>query len=132
MNDNYNLEILTLQKMNKKIAKSDINAIDLENKIYTKNNTILNEKEKIYFEIRRIMNKLKSLDNIEENDINLDDMLNNLFKKFRDARDNEFNNCIDLKKQIMKIQIYLNMKVGFYSVVKEMLEEEFDNKEVKR
>ena len=132
MNDNYNLEILTLQKMNKKIAKSDINAIDLENKIYTKNNTILNEKEKIYFEIRRIMNKLKSLDNVEENDINLDDMLNNLFKKFRDARDNEFNNCIDLKKQIMKIQIYLNMKVGFYSVVKEMLEEEFDNKEVKR
>lgn len=132
MNNNYNLEILTLQKMNKKIAKSDINAIDLENKIYTKNNTILNEKEKIYFEIRRIMNKLKSLDNVEENDINLDDMLNNLFKKFRDARDNEFNNCIDLKKQIMKIQIYLNMKVGFYSVVKEMLEEEFDNKEVKR
>ena len=132
MNNNYNLEILTLQKMNKKIAKSDINAIDLENKIYTKNNTILNEKEKIYFEIRRIMNKLKSLDNVEENDINLDDMLNNLFKEFRDACDNEFNNCIDLKKQIMKIQIYLNMKVGFYSVVKEMLEEEFDNKEVKR
>lgn len=131
MNDNYNLEILTLQKMNKKIAKSDINAMNLENKIYTKNNTILSEKEKIYFEIRRIMNKLKSLDNVEENDINLDDMLNNLFKNFRDARDNKFNNCIDLKKQIMKIQIYLNMKVGFYSVVKEMLEE-FDNKEVKR
>lgn len=132
MNNNYNLEILTLQKMNKKIAKSNINALDLENKIYTKNNTILNEKEKIYFEIRRIMNKLKTLNSIEEKDLNIDDMLNNLFISFKTARDNEFNNCIDLKKQIMKIQIYLNMKVGFYSVVKEMLEEEFDNKEVKR
>ena len=129
---NKDIEILTLQKMNKKIAISNINALDLENKIYIKDNKILNEKEKIYFELNRIINKLKEYDNLKEEDNNLYNMINDLFLSYIEYRNNKFENYNSLKKKIVKTQINLNMKIGFYSVVKEMLEEEFNNKEVKR
>ena len=129
---NYNLETLTLQKMNKKIAKSDINALDLENKIYIQHNKVLNEKEKVYFELKRIIDKIKEYDNVQEENNDLYNMINDLFSTFVEVRNNKFQDCNDIKKKIVKVQIYLNMKIGFYSVVKEMLEERFDNKEVKR
>ena len=129
---NKDIEILTLQKMNKKIAISNINALDLENKIYIKDNKILNEKEKIYFELNRIINKLKEYDNLKEEDNNLYNMIIDLFLSYIEYRNNKFENYNSLKKKIVKTQINLNMKIGFYSVVKEMLEEEFNNKEVKR
>ena len=129
---NKDIEILTLQKMNKNIAKSNINALDLENKIYIKDNKILNEKEKIYFELNRIINKLKEYDNLKEEDNNLYNMINDLFLSYIEYRNNKFENYNELKKKIVRTQINLNMKIGFYSVVKEMLEEELNNKEVKR
>ena len=139
-NKNYNLKnnsheilsYLTLKKMQEKIVNSGKTAIELENEIYSYNNITLTEDEKIYFEIKRILDKLTpdyKLDSILEKDEKLYLYMSNLIKFLMDYKKGKLEASI-IKKEILKLQIYLNMKTGFYSVVKDMLKDYDDYKGV--
>lgn len=96
-NDYDYIKYLTLDKMNQKIIKSSKKGIDLENEIYSKNNVPLTEKEKIYFEVSRIYEKIKSkeyFNNVIKDNKNIYLLLNRL--------DIFLINSNDLKNKINK------------------------------
>ena len=127
MNDNIDyIKYLTLKKMNDKITKSGKNGIELENEIYKKNNIVLTEKEKIYFEFNRIYNVIEKKYN--EKDLSKTDkfLYNYFYDLINNLMENDKNNykdCTDLKKKILNLEIYLNMKSGLYSIVPSMINE---------
>lgn len=126
---NYNTDYivyLTLRKMYSKIVKSKKNALELENEIYSKNKIPLTEKEKIYFEVKRLYDKFYqnySFDNLSKVDEKLYVTMSNFIECLVWNQKNDFALSLDLKKILIKLQIYLNMKTGFYSVVPDMLKE---------
>ena len=120
------IKYLTLEKMNNKIMTSKKTALELENEIYSKNNKHLSEREKIYFEFKRIYKELSKKYNVkklQKENIVLYNMLLNLINNLVDAKKNNYSNYMELKENIIDLQIYLNMKSGFYSVVPSMLDE---------
>ncbi len=126
---NYNTDYivyLTLRKMYSRIVKSNKNALELENEIYSKNNVPLTEKEKIYFEVKRVYDKFYQSYSLE-NLFKMDEKLYAIMSKFIEClvlnQKNDFALSNDLKKILLKLQIHLNMKTGFYSVVPDMLKE---------
>lgn len=127
MNDNIDyIKYLTLKKMNDKITKSGKNGIELENEIYKKNNIVLTEKEKIYFEFNRIYNVIEKKYNekdLSKTDKFLYNYFYDLINNLMEIDKNNYKDCTDLKKKILNLEIYLNMKSGLYSIVPSMINE---------
>jgi len=132
-NDTFDfLEYLTIKKMYDKIVNSGKSGEDLEEEIYSKNNISLTETEKINFEIKRILDKLTpnyKLENIKEFDNKLYLHVSNVLNYLTLYKNGE-DDTINLKKEILKLQIYLHMKTGLYSVVPLMIKDYDDYKGV--
>ena len=102
-NDNYDyIEYLTLKKMNAKIIKSGKSGIELENEIYSKDNITLTEKEKIFFEVSRIYEKIKDeeyFNNLLKLNQNLYSSMSKFIKNLMKINNHDFNNYDDVKKK---------------------------------
>lgn len=133
-NDKYEImEYLTLKKMYEKIVNSGKSALELEDEIYSKDNITLTEEEKIYFEVKRILNKVTSnyeLKYISKKDKKLYSYMSNLINLLTEFKKGKLDKNDVLKKEILKTEIYLNMKTGLYSVVRDMLKDYDDYKGV--
>lgn len=92
-------------KLYKKMQKNNPNLtlLELENKIYKK----LDEKEKLLYEINRIKKLLNKNELILKNQ--------NLNELFKNTNVDSKENIDEFKKQILKTEIDLGMKVGLYS-----------------
>lgn len=143
--DNYQnkdfLEYLTLLNMKNKLKKLQIDATELEDKIYSYKNKIMTDKERILFEYKIIINYIrenwKEIKKLPKKDIDeffcLFEELSKLIKSdIKDNKNNIDDSFYEIKKIIFQIQIKLNLSTTFYSIVDRMLNEKNVGKEFKK
>lgn len=111
-------------KMNLMNFNGKTSPMEIENTIYVSDGKVLSEKEKIFYECSRIRRFITiNRDNLK--DIFYKDIYRRLaiiLLKIGD-KDFDFNDdktIIELKKDIIEIELLLGMKVSFYSVVDSM------------
>ena len=135
------LEYLTLLNMKRKLKKIKIDAMELENKIYSYKNKVLTDKERILFEykyiIKYIRENWKEIKKLPKKDINeLIYLFEELSKLIENGIENEKNyedhSIYEIKKLTLQIQIKLDLGVTFYSVIDRMLTEKNAGKEFKK
>ena len=111
-------------KMNLMNFNGKTSPIEIENTIYVSNGKILSEKEKIFYECGRIR-RFITVHRDSLKDIFYKDLYRRLAILLLKIGDKTFdftnaNTIIELKKDIVEIELLLGMKASFYSVVDSM------------
>lgn len=114
-------EYYTLLKMKSTLDMSNFSALDLENSVYCIQERVLTDKEKIKYEFNHIINYLKNNSDLLDSKtltlvINLLKELKITFKNLNTTEDIEHAKIL-----VFKIQVLLNIKSAFYTIVEPML-----------
>ena len=118
---NY-IEYITLLNMKKRMKDYKLNASQIENKIYND----LDEKTRIKLEYKNIVlylkNNINTLSKLPKKDIiELTDLFTEIKNQINNINDSD--NFYEIKKNIFRIQVKLNLETTFYTITDDLIKD---------